>query len=195
MSRRQPASLRSNLARTRTEAPAKEDRAVPEQGKLNLESAWRAHTAQENWAAKVDTKASIFLAVDGVVLSAVLAGRNQQGNAFASLDGWRSDVLTLALVLCGLGGLLAIMVVFPVLGGRDPIRNSGTIYFGDLRRRQPAELSQQLANLTLDEHFRQVSRQLVAMARRTWIKHRLLQVALVSALTGFVAIMSVMLFG
>ncbi|MEU6025315.1 Pycsar system effector family protein [Micromonospora sp. NPDC047134] len=165
------------------------DLAVSDQEKINLEGAWRAHAAQEGWAAKVDTKASIFLAVNGVVLSAAVAARSQQGDPFRSLGGWRADVVTLALVLCGLGGLMAIMVVFPVLGGRDPIRHSGTIYFGDLRSRQPGELAQQLAGLTVDDQFRQLSQQLIAMARRTWIKHRLLQLALLSAVCGYVVIM------
>jgi hypothetical protein len=179
-----------------SESPEKRKRADSEQGRINLESAWRAHAAQESWAAKVDTKASIFLAVDGVVLSAILTARSQSGNVFATLDGWRGAILTAALVLCGVAGVLATVVVFPILGGRrssNAGRDRGMIYFGDLRRRQAGELAHQLAGLTFEDQFGQVSRQLVAMARTTWIKHRLLQVALASALAGFVAIMSALM--
>jgi hypothetical protein len=179
------------------ESSEKQKQPDSEQGRINLESAWRAHAAQESWAGKVDSKASIFLAVDGVVLSAILTARSQSGNVFATLAGWRDDTLTAALILCGTAGVLATMVVFPVLGGRRPSnggRDRGVIYFGDLRRRQAGELARQLAGLTLEDQFGQVSRQLVVMARTTWIKHRLLQVALASALTGFLAIMSALLF-
>lgn len=178
------------------ESPEKPKWTDFEQGRINLESAWRAHGAQESWAAKVDTKASIFLAVDGVVLSAVLTARSQKAALFADLAGWRTDTLTAALILCGLAGVLATMVVFPILGGRrrsNGGRDRGMIYFGDLRRRQAGELAHQLAGQTLEDQFGQVSRQLVVMARTTWIKHRLLQVALASALTGFIAIMSAFL--
>jgi hypothetical protein len=187
--------LRSVATEKASEDLKKGNQTVSEQGKINLESAWRAHAAQEGWAAKVDTKASIFLAVDGVVLSAVLTARRQEGSHLASLDGWPDDVLTVALVLCGIGGVLAIMLVFPILGGRDPMRSTGTIYFGDLRRRRVGELAQQLASLSLEDQFTQVSQQLVAMAWRTWLKHRLLQAALTSALAGYLAIIGITLLG
>ncbi|GIF25077.1 hypothetical protein Ate02nite_78070 [Paractinoplanes tereljensis] len=145
--------------------------------------------------ARIDAKASIFLAVDGVALSALLTARSQNGNILANLEGWRSGALTGALLLCVLAGLLTTAVVFPLLGGSRTMRkNRGTIYFGDLRRRQAGELAHQLAHLTLEDQFAQVSRQLVAMARTTWIKHRLLQVALVVALAGFLTIIGVLTF-
>lgn len=193
MSSRQSARLRRVPVRREIKRIRKLFREDVGQGKINLESAWRAHTAQESWAGKVDTKASIFLAVDGLVLSAVLTAWSRREGIFASMGGWRADALALALGLCAAGGLLAIVVVFPVLGGRDPVGDSGTIYFGDLRRRQPGELAQQLAGMTLEDQFGQVSRQLVAMARRTWIKHRLLQAALVSSLAGFLVVVFVVL--
>lgn len=202
MRRQSSASLRSTPAEKVIESPEKQKRVDSEQGRINLESAWRAHAAQEGWAAKVDTKASIFLGVDGVALSAILTARSQKDNLFASLNGWRADTLTVAVVLCGIAGVLATMVVFPLLGdGRQKScdspatsRDRGMIYFGDLRHRQASELANQLAGLALEDQFGQVSRQLVMMARTTWIKHRLLQVALAAGLAGFVAIMCSILF-
>ncbi len=46
--------------------------------------AWRVHGAQESWTAKVDIKASIVLALDGVVLAAVITGHNK-GGVFSQL--------------------------------------------------------------------------------------------------------------
>jgi hypothetical protein len=164
----------------------------------NLDVAWRTHAAQESWAGKVDTKASILLTLNGVILGAVLSARVQKDSFIAVLNGPRAVMLAIAVVLCATAGLLAAGVIYPVLGrghhngnGRpDP---NGTIYFGDLRKRRPAELAGQLAAMTTEEQFGQVSRQLVAMARAAWLKHRLLQAALVATMSGFLLIMAVML--
>ncbi|WP_282288034.1 Pycsar system effector family protein [Micromonospora sp. WMMD998] len=161
--------------------------------RANLDIAWRSHAAQESWTAKVDTKVSIFLALDGAVLGSVLAARAQRGGAFQQLDGWRANLLTLALVLCAAGAVLAAAAVFPMLGrARRAERRRGIIYFGDLRHREPADLARQLAELTLPEHFDQVARQLVAIARTSWAKHRILQLASALTIPGYVMILAVL---
>lgn len=164
----------------------------------NLDIAWRTHAAQESWAGKVDTKASILLTLNGVILGAVLSARVQQDSFIAVLAGSRAVVLAVAVALCAVAGLLAAGVIYPVLGrghhnGRNRPDPNGTVYFGDLRRRRPCELAGQLATMSTEEQFGQVARQLVAMARAAWLKHRLLQAALVITMCGFLMIMAVML--
>ena len=105
-----------------------------ERERINLEVAWRAHAAQESWAGKVDTKASILLALNGLILGAMLSGRIQKDSFIQVLRGPWLTVLAVAVVLCAVAALLAAMVVFPVLSGRRG-GAEGTIFFGDLRRR------------------------------------------------------------
>jgi len=156
----------------------------------NLDIAWRAHGAQENWTGKVDTKASIFLALDIAVVGAVVTARTQRDGALHSLSGWESGLLWVAIALCLIGATLAAIVVFPILGRPDNSGPpSGTIYFGDLRRWNPDDLAQRLAVLTAEEQFQQVSRQLVTMAAVSWFKHRVMQGAMGAALTGYALIL------
>jgi len=164
-------------------------RAGNETVRSNLDIAWRTHSAQENWTGKVDTKASIFLALDTAVLGAIVAARTQREGALRTLDGWQTGLLWTAIAMCFIGAVLAAMVVFPLLGrSTSSGRPSGTIYFGDLRRWEPDDLAERLAELTAEEQFHQVSRQLVAMARVVWLKHRIMQVALGVALAGYALI-------
>ncbi|MFI1993837.1 Pycsar system effector family protein [Actinoplanes sp. NPDC020271] len=160
-----------------------------ERARTNLDIAWRAHAAQESWAGKVDTKASILLALDGVILGAMLTARAQKVSVVPVLTGPRLTTLVVAVVLCAVAGLLAAAVVFPVLGGR----RSGTIFFGDLRRRAAGDLAGQLLRLTVAEQVEQVALQLVAMSRVNWLKHRLMQAALIATMAGFLLVMIVVL--
>lgn len=164
-----------------------------DQLRLNLDLAWRSHAAQEGWTARADTKASIFFAVNGAVLGTVLAARTQPGGFLVGLGGWRAAVLLVALVLCGLAEVVAGAAVVPLLGpGRNTGRR-GTIYFGELRRRDPADLRDQLMRLTPEEQFAQIAHQLVAMARVNWFKHRIIQLLMAAAFAGYVLVILVMM--
>ncbi|WIM96385.1 DUF5706 domain-containing protein [Actinoplanes oblitus] len=163
-----------------------------ERERINLEVAWRAHAAQESWAGKVDTKASILLALNGLILGAMLSARIQKDSFVQVLSGPRLTMLAVAVVLCAVAALLAAAVVFPVLGGRRG-GAGGTIFFGDLRRRDPAELAAQLLGLTVPGQVEQVARQLVAMSRANWLKHLLMQAALTATMIGFLLVMVVVL--
>ncbi|MFI5932214.1 Pycsar system effector family protein [Actinoplanes sp. NPDC051494] len=159
-----------------------------EQLRLNLDLAWRRHTAQENWIARVDTKASILLTVNGAVLGTVLTARAQSSGFVADLTGWRAVVLWTAMILCGLAEVAAGAVIVPLLGhGRTPDR-AGTIFFGDLRRRDPAALGAYLMGLTPEEQFDQLAHQLVVMARASWFKHRVMQALTGTAFTAYLLI-------
>jgi len=168
--------------------------AIPGSHKHNIEFAWRAHAAQENWTAKVDTKASIFFTVNGAGVAALVALRTQSGGVLEQLAGARQIIGDLGIVLCALAVVIAGAAIFPVLGRSKRHRvERDTIYFGHLRHRTPAEVAEQLRTLNDDEKLDQLARQLVVMSRANWAKHRLLQLALVMALVGYVTVLIVVI--
>ena len=141
---------------------------------------WRAHAAQEAWTAKVDVKASIVLALDGVVLAAIISGHNKDG-VLAQLAGWRNLFHGIAAVLIFVALVLAGAVVRPALGSSREHKRHHTdhlIYFGHLRHWDGPALAARLRGCTPHDETEQLGEQLVAMSRRNWWKHRFLQYAL-----------------
>ena len=96
--------------------------------------------------------------------------------------------------LCVFAVIFTGAIVFPLLGRRRTRRRPGrdTIYFGDLRHRDPGDLRDQLLRLTPHDHLAQLARQLVAMARYNWFKHSMLQVALATAFLGYLFVLVVL---
>lgn len=149
--------------------------------------AWRVHTAQETWTAKVDAKASIVFALQGAVLVTVVAASAGDG-VFAALSECRLALLVVG-VLCTLASAAcAGAVVFPLLGSssdHERDHRDNFIYFGHLRHWQdPRALADRLGRLSADEELEQLARQLTAMGRLNWVKHRRLQKAVVLGLLG-----------
>ncbi|NKR46521.1 hypothetical protein GS506_17705 [Rhodococcus hoagii] len=135
------------------------------------------HQAQESWTAKIDVKASIVLALDGAVLVAIISGHGPDG-ALSSLAGWRDLALGTATLLILIALLLAVLVVRPALGSSRTHRTQHrdhVIYFGHLRHWDSQHLATRLRTLTPTEQAGQIALQLVAMSKRNWWKHRLLQ--------------------
>lgn len=155
-----------------------------------LELGWRVHQAQEAWTAKVDVKASIVLALNGAVLAATVSGSNND-SVLSTLTGWREVALRCAIVLVLLGILFAGFVVRPALG---PVKvhhanhQDHFIYFGHLRHWNAQQLAARLRILTPHEQCDQVALQLVAMSKRNWWKHRLLQWSLYATILSAVLI-------
>lgn len=127
-----------------------------------------------------------MLALQGAVLLAVVAGHGQ-GGPFRDLHGWRRVAELSGAALLLIATLVVAAAVMPLLGParqhKKEYRNN-LIYFGHLRHWDAEQLAQRLYALTDHEHERQLSRQLVRMAERNWMKHRLLQVGIVAALAG-----------
>jgi Family of unknown function (DUF5706) len=168
--------------------------ATPGSHKHNIEFAWRAHAAQENWTAKVDTKASIFFTVNGAGVAALVALRTQSGGVLEQLGGARQVIADVGIVLCALAVIIAGAAIFPLLGRSTRHRaEHDTIYFGHLRHRTPGEVAEQLRTISDDEKLDHLARQLVVMAKANWIKHRLLQLALLMALTGYATVLAVVI--
>jgi Family of unknown function (DUF5706) len=145
--------------------------------------AWRVHAALDSWTGKVDTKASIALAIESAVFGFVVT-LTKRGEQFTGLDG--SD-LTLFRIGSGfllLAILLSLLVVAPQLNRRESKRiwSSNMIYFGHLRRWDPVELAKTLA--TQQPYGEQLARQLVTMAKIAWRKHACLQYSLACLVLG-----------
>ncbi len=87
--------------------------------------------------------------------------------------------------------MLAVVVagsaVVPLLGRSSKhkaVSGEHLIYFGHLRHRTPGDVKTSLADLKHDQELEQISLQLVALAKRNWIKHKTLQAAMVLGVLG-----------
>jgi hypothetical protein len=152
--------------------------------------AWQVHQAQEAWTSKVDTKGSILLALEGGALFAALSASGKDG-ALARLDGWRQSA-----EIGGISALILAMVaagfaVFPMLGSvrrQYAQHRTHVVYFGHLRHWEPADLQRRLQDLRPEDQFESLADQLVRAGRMNWAKYRLIQVSLVLALVGVLAV-------
>lgn len=152
--------------------------------------AWQVAQAQEAWTSKVDTKGSILLALEGGALFAALSANGKDG-ALAGLNGWRQameiggvSALILAMVVAGLA-------VFPMLGSvrrQYAQHRTHVVYFGHLRHWEPSELQRRLRDLQPEDQLESLASQLVHSGRLNWAKYRLVQISLVLALVGIVAV-------
>lgn len=145
--------------------------------------AWRVHSALDSWTGKVDTKASISLAIESATFGFVVT--------LAKQGEWFSDLGGVALIFHRIGVgvllaavLLAVLVVIPQLDRRKSKRNwrSNMIYFGHLRHWHPKELARALNQEQL--YNEQLAEQLVAMAKIAWRKHAVLQWSLALFVCG-----------
>lgn len=153
----------------------------------SLDFAWRVHTAQEAWTAKVDVKASIVLALGAGALFAVLAAQDD-GGILGHISAQGQVSLTAGVTLIVLSILTSAASVFPLLGPRIPDRERlGVIYFGHLRHQSSATIARRIKGLDAARQGQMIAEQLKQMAQRNWIKHRLLQVSLVLGLGGAAA--------
>lgn len=156
-----------------------------------IDFAWRAHTAQEAWTAKVDGKAAILLALEVALIAAVISGIAPDG-ALHALTAAGAVAVRTGAVLISVAAVLAAIAVLPLLGTPvDHAREyrSNLVYFGHLRHWPDGpDLANQLRGLTDDDVLEQLARQLRQMSRRNWRKHRLLQGSILAALPGTLAV-------
>ncbi|WP_143101939.1 Pycsar system effector family protein [Amycolatopsis marina] len=147
----------------------------------SVEFAWRAHAAQESWTGKVDTKASILLALEGGMLFAV-ASTSAKGGVLSELSP-----LGKIVEICGIAALLVAIItsaaaVYPQLGPPQEHANrhaDNFIYFGHLQHWHPPMLERSLKNQDGLDQLAALARQLVSMSKINWRKHRLVQVSIV----------------
>jgi hypothetical protein len=139
-----------------------------------LDFGWRVHGALDSWTGKVDTKASITLAIESAVLGFVVT-LSKDGERLARLTGASKTWYYAGLVALSAAVLSALRVVMPQLKRRRARREwrGNMIYFGHLRRWDSADLAVALRSKQVYEA--QLAKQLVVMADIAWKKHARLQ--------------------
>lgn len=155
-----------------------------------LEFAWRVHAALDSWTGKVDTKASITLAIETALLGFIIT-LSIDGGPLSTLGGTDLTIYRIGLSFVGLSVLMALGVVVPQLSRRKAKKEweKNMIYFGHLRRWDVDRLARALAEERPRHH--QMARQLIEMSRIAWRKHVWLQGSLVTLLIGSAVIASV----
>ena len=172
----------------RKAASKRRPNADPEQ--RGIDFAWRVHSAQETWTAKVDAKAAILFTVELVLLAALIAAYGH-GRLIGRMHRGPRLIAELGTALAFISSFLVGGAVIPRLGRtvqHKTQRFNHLIYFGHLRHWEPKELQSRLEQLTSADELEQLSRQLVEMGKRNWAKHRWLQGAMVLALFSIVLI-------
>lgn len=161
---------------------------APKPEHAGIEFGWRVHAALDSWTGKVDTKASIALAIESAIFGFVVT-LSQTGEQFASLSGSDLTWYRVGVGFLLLSLLLSLFVVMPQLNRREAKRiwRSNMIYFGHLRHWDPQDLAAALAQHQPVEA--QLAQQLVAMSKIAWRKHSRLQLSLVSLLIGGVVLL------
>lgn len=150
------------------------------------------HLAQEAWTNKVDTKGSILLALQGGALFAIFSASGSNG-VLADLNGWRQLVASLGTAALLLAMVTAVLAIFPRLGSARQHREQHRdhiIYFGHLRHWSPSELHTRMQRLSVDDELAALAGQLVRAGRTNWIKYRLVQLSLLLAVVGILAVSS-----
>lgn len=152
-----------------------------------VEFAWRVHEGIGSWTSRVDTKASIALAIEAVILGFAVNLATGTGE-LATASGVRLYLLGLGVLLLVASIVLSVAVIFPQLR-RSKVRaeyRENFIYFGHLQHWHPEDLSVRLAGEPIP--LEQISRQLVNMSTIAWRKHAWLQWSLGLLLTGILII-------
>jgi hypothetical protein len=144
---------------------------------------WRVHGLLDNWTGKVDSKASITLALESATFAFVVT-QTRAGREFADLCGTGQLLFQVSLALLLASIMLSLLVVMPQLNRRQSKREwrSNTIYFGHLRHWAPDDLAKRLGDT--ETHPDQLARQLVAMSKIAWRKHLWLQTSLALLVAG-----------
>lgn len=78
-----------------------------------VETAWHIHSAIMDWTGKVDSKASITLALESAVVVAAFSF-SDSGQFFAQRRGWENHLYLGGLALLGVAIVLVGSVVMPM---------------------------------------------------------------------------------
>jgi hypothetical protein len=131
--------------------------------------AWEIYRSHAEWIARVDIKASILLALQGIALGAVFT-MTAADRPFASLHEWwdiTTFIVGVALLLAGL--VLAVLVIAPRVRTKKPSKRAlhDFIYFGHTRWWKADDLERTLHDSALTV----LSRQLIILGEIAWQKH------------------------
>lgn len=135
---------------------------------------------------KADSKAAFLTSLDTAVLAGVLAMQP------AGLGAVSRVLLGAGAGLITVAALLAVAVVLPILRSRHAGRRTAGdfLYFGAVRTHTAAELTERL---TSADSVKGVCAQAITLSRLSWLKHRLLQVAMLATIAGGLLIATTLL--
>lgn len=141
--------------------------------------AWKVHDAINAWTGKVDTKASIALAIE-VAIAGFAITLSTNHRQLTGLHGIRAHLDDIGLAVLFGSMLASLAVVMPQLSRRRARRTWQTnmIYFGHLRHWDPEQLANELIAGNIPSAA-QLARQLIEMSRIAWRKHVWLQWSLI----------------
>lgn len=148
-----------------------------------VDNAWKLHAALTDWTGKVDAKASFALAIESAAMAILVTLADENRHLNNVFDRWQQYPFWAGVAMLAIGIVLAATVVLPYLRTRRLLDESKNnyIYFGHLRHWAPGELA---ATLRREDILAPLSQQLVIMSKIAWVKHRLLQLSLLSAILG-----------
>jgi pycsar effector protein len=150
---------------------------VPPVDAGELVKAQKVHDSVVGSIGKADAKAGFVATLNTAVLAGVVAlvQLDQLGAAGRVL-------LSVGVALMVAALLCAVAVVLPILRARHTKHGSGNVlYFGTVRHYTPEELADRLET---EDTAREMFAQAVVLSRLSWIKHRLLQVAMLATIAG-----------
>lgn len=157
-----------------------------------IDFAWRVHDGLSDWTARVDTKASIALAIE-VAAAGFLVNLVTGRSDFIRSSALASVLFSLGSFTLAASVVLSVLVIFPQLRGRKSKLEAPNhfIYFGHLRHWEPAALEERLRGDKVG--LTQLATQLVNMSQIVWRKHRWLQWSLAMFVAGVVLISGALL--
>lgn len=159
-----------------------------------VDTAWRVHAAVVDWTGKVDTKASYTLTLETAVMVGVVT-LSSNGRVLTTLEGWRQVSFVAGAALLVGAILCAAFVVLPRLRSRKKLQAEAAtnfIYFGHLKFSHPSAIARQLNNA--EALLPALANQLHQMSRIAWRKHRFVQISMLLAIVGVIAISAAALF-
>ena len=139
-----------------------------------IDFAWKAHATQGEWAAKVDFKASILLASQVgllIVAGALVSSRDLASTPLANAFGFVGIAFLVA------SGAAAAAVIYPILA-KSNTQEVDLLYFGHVRLMSDEELIRGIQQMSSEEEWATLARQLTRMSQGNWRKHRLLQLSI-----------------
>lgn len=161
----------------------KRRRVVDEARLVEAESrAWSVYQSNAEWIARADAKASILLALQGVLLGVVVA-LTEEDRPLSAIHTWYQwATVLIGVALLATGAIVSVMAVAPRLRSRAKasVDASDYLFFGNAQMLDPALLEEALQQSPLP----MLSRQIAISARISSVKHRLVHLSAWLLLAG-----------
>jgi hypothetical protein len=144
---------------------------------VDLAKAQKVHDSVAGSIGKADAKAGFVATLNTAVLAGVVALVHLD-----RLGAVGRGLVAVGVTLMVAALMCAVAVVLPILRARHTKHGAGSVlYFGTVRHYNSEELADRLAGV---DTAREMCAQAVVLSRLSWIKHRLLQVAMLATIAG-----------